>query len=435
MSESRVMAAFYVLFAILSLFMVAPAMPPFQNPDELAHIYRADQVSHFGLVSQRIPGGMQGGWISGGLQKAELPFDKIRFDLAAKVSRPMYAAQEWGALIPAAFHNTGIYPPLFYVPAATALAAARALHLSVLHGIMAARIATGLASIAVGALAVALADMAAPWLFAVLLLPMALSLGAAVSQDGLLLACSALAAALCLRLRYNPPHGHWLPASLALALVGMARPPYAACALVLLSARLPWRTRLCAIGVALAPVLAWSAVSAPHVAMPVFPTGAADASAQAHLLLHAPGRIFPLLISTCKAYGGLLLYEFIGQLGWLDVDLPEPYHVVAWPMLALAALVACGISGWPRVSLWGLTGLFVAAFGLAMFEYMAWSLPGSPVIDGLQGRHFVPLALMLAAVVAPAQGHTWAAGRWVVMLFPIITIPVIIHSILLRYYF
>jgi uncharacterized membrane protein len=428
-------AAFYLLLATLSLFLIAPTMPPFQNADEPAHINRADQVGHFGIVSEKLPGGIQGGWVSDGLMKAELPFDKIRFNYAAKVSRSMYAAQEWGGLVPAEFYNTGIYPPLFYVPAAAALGAARALHLSVLHGIMAARIATGLASIAVGALAVALADATALWLFAVLLLPMSLAMDAAVSQDGLLLACSALAAALCLRLRYNPPHGHWLPASLTLALVGMARPPYAAFALVLLAARLPWRTRLCAVGVALAPVLAWSAVSAPHVAVPVFPNGTPDPAAQAHLLLHAPWRVFPVFVSTWHAYGGRLLHEVIGRLGWLDVDLPEAYHDAAWAMLALAALVTCGTGGWPRVSFWGLISLLVAAFGLAMFEYLAWSLPGSPVIDGLQGRHFVPLVLMLAAVVAPTRTHTWQIGRWAVILFPVVTIPVVLHSILLRYYF
>jgi hypothetical protein len=439
-ASSRVVAVCYAVFAAMALLLLAPAMPPFQNADEIAHASRADQISHFGLLSTRLPDGDQGGWVDGGLPAAAAPFDRIRYHAAAKVSRGMYVTQDWGSLAPVGFPNTGIYPPTFYVPAAVALGVSRRLHLSVLHGVVAARIATGLTSIATGTVAVALADTGAPWLFAVLMLPMSLALMAAVSQDSLLLACSALAASLCLRLCLcrRPPEGNvggaWLFASALLALVGMARPPYAILALALLGAGIPLRLRLVALAIAWVPVLAWSLVSAPHIVLPVFPAGAVDPAAQARLLLHAPWRIFGLLAATWQDERAALLQSFIGQLGWLDVSLPAQYRRAAWLMLVVAAWATCG-GGVPQVSWPALAAVVGACLGIAMIQYFAWTVPGSPVINGVVGRYFIPPALMLVCAFSSRRGGQAAPfARWAVALFPVITVPVVLHAVLVRYY-
>jgi uncharacterized membrane protein len=298
---------------------------------------------------------------------------------------------------------------------------------------MAARIATGLTSLAIGALAVLLADGAAPWLFAVLLLPMALSLTASVSQDSLLFATSALAASLCLRLWRNPVPGGWQAAALALAALSLARPPYAILALALLGADIPLRCRLAALAVAWLPVLFWSVVTAPHILLPVFPTGAVNPTLQAKLLLHPPWRIFTVLAATWHAYGTGVLQSFIGQLGWLDVPLPELYRRAAWLMLAAAAWASFG-GFLPRISWLALAGVVGAILGVAVIQYFVWTPPGKPLIEGWVGRYFIPPALMLAAAISQTGLPRARAVRWVVILFPVITIPVTLHAILLRYY-
>jgi uncharacterized membrane protein len=72
-----------------------------------------------------------------------------------------------------------------------------------------------------------------------------------------------------------------------------------------------------------------------------------------------------------------------------------------------------------------------------MAQYLTWTLPGRLVIEGVQGRYFLPPAIMLAALL-PARGisRSWPSQlEWPVVAFPIITLPVIVHAVVLRYYF
>ena len=433
-------ARLYLLFAALAALLVAPTMPPFQNADEANHLYRADQISHIGLLARRLPDTEQGGWIDAGLPRAAARFSSIPFHVGRKVSRGMYQPERWGRRIPAGFPNTAIYPPSFYLPQALALAAARALRRPVLQGILAARLATAAATILLGTAAIALAGAAAPWLFSLLLLPMSLSLTAAAAQDAPLLGCTALAAALVARLRRQGSLPDLLAATLLLAMVGMARPPYAGFALLLLAGRAPLRVRLAAIAAVLASVLGWALLNGPHVVLPVSPT------AQARGLMAAPWRLFSILPATARAHGPALLRSFIGEPGWLDVDLPNAYHALACLILAAALLLGVGTqpsSRWRlptprwRPAEWaGLFGILAAACGVMLVQYLTWTATGAAVIEGLQGRYFIPPALMLAALApASAAPARWSAAlRRVVLLFPVLSLPVLMHALLLRYY-
>src|SRR5277367_4181340 len=111
--SARAIAILYLVYAIAALFPLAVTMPPFENPDEAAHAYRADQISHLDILIERLPDGAQGGWIDAGLPQASAPFEKLRFHQTRKISRAMYAPQPWGPRVPVGFPNTGVYPPTF----------------------------------------------------------------------------------------------------------------------------------------------------------------------------------------------------------------------------------------------------------------------------------------------------------------------------------
>ena len=137
----------------------------------------------------------------------------------------------------------------------------------------------------------------------------------------------------------------------------MARPPYAGFVLVLLTALVPLRLRLVGIIAVLAAVLGWVFLNAPHVVLPVFPAGAPfpagtpDPIAQARGLMLAPWRLASLLSATSRVHGRELLLSFIGEPGWLDVDLPLAYHAAAWIILGIAFLLVFAAAGRPRLRL------------------------------------------------------------------------------------
>jgi uncharacterized membrane protein len=435
---ARLVAALYMLFAILALFLLAPAMPPFQNADEAAHAFRADQISHGRMLAEKLPGGTSGGSIDSGLRDVAQRFSTIPFFQDRKVTRAMYAPLDWGIRTLTGFPNTAIYPPVFYLPAAVSLFAARTGHVSVLRGLELARLATGAVTIAIGATAIALAEEAATWLFAILLLPMSLCLAAAVSQDGPLLASTALAVVLCRRVAVAEASPRLLAVlSLLLALVALARPPYAAFALLVLGAQAPLRARILATFFVPAATLAWGMLNARLVQLPSVSGGVVDPAAQLWHLFSAPWHIPALLANTWRFDHIAIFMGFIGSPGWQDVALPGCYYRATCLMVALTFvlfLIATRPRG--RTSLLVAAAILTASCGIALLQYLTWTKVGATHIDGLQGRYFLAPALLIAALPAGTrQYEKWAAPiQAAVLAFPFISIPVLMTAIRFRYY-
>lgn len=385
--------------------------PPFQVADEPAHWMRADQVSHGGLVALRFD------WIStagGDVDLAIGRLDTIMAPLPFHRERrfaPLRAAAEglaWdGRRANAAFGNTAVYPPVFYLPAAAGLAIGRALDLRVVPTLRLSRLLSGFAAVAIGAAALRLAGAAAPFLTVLLGLPMSLSLFASASQDGPLIATAALGAASLRRVFAGEGGGGtFATAAAAIALTATARPAYLAFALLLaLPASMPRAARLAATAAAILVPAAWAALAAalvvPHHARggpPGERTGSLGVRV-ADLLAHPHGFLVALRGSLADQFrqGFPLAQQFVGVLGWLDTLL-----VPGFVPFALAALAAClaipGGDGGPaprtrRAA--AAASLLGACLLLFLLQYVSWTPPGAPRIEGVQGRYILPIAAFL----------------------------------------
>jgi hypothetical protein len=436
MLSSRIVAGLYALFGVLAVLLLASIMPPFQNADEPAHAFRADQISHGNFVGVILPSSVIGGRIDSGLPVMATRFEHIPFHPETKITPGMLAPLPWGSLGDVGFPNTAIYPPSFYLPAAAALAAARAFHTPVLRGLEAARIASGFTSVAIGAAALWLAGDAAIWLFAILTLPMSLCLTAALSQDGPMLATTALAAALCRQAALIPPSNRKLGVVTALlTMVAMARPPYASFALLLAGIRASRRARALAITGVLTATLAWGLCNLRMVQPPPATNGVIDPGLQFNQLLHAPWQIPSLFIHTAQLWGRDMAEQFVARPGWLDVVVPAAYHRTTWWVLA-AALALCLAASRLRTwtSLLIPAAIFGSILGIGLLQYLIWSLVGATAIGGLQGRYFLAPALLLAALpAAPIARFAWLPQA-AILAYPLVSIPLTVYSILVRYY-
>jgi uncharacterized membrane protein len=443
MIVSRNIARLYALFASLAVLLLATTMPPMQNADETAHAFRADQVSRWHFAGEVLADGEYGGDVSSGLASLQRATATLPFHPAGKVTRAMYAPLQWGDAVPTGFPNTAVDPPFFYLPAAVMAGAARRAGIGLPHALILMRLANGLATVVVAAFAISLAGDAAIWLFAVLLLPMSMALSAAVSQDGIMLACTALATALFLHLRRTSSHQAFVFATMCLlwALVGMARAPYLAFALLLLAAPVRRSWRIAGVSFIAICVIAWVGFSARHVPLPVRADGIVSPFGQLLALCIHPWRIGFLAVHTWRDNDEMIARSFIGQLGWMDVDLPGIYRQLAWAVLALAAFATWRrgtrfIS--PRVLAVETLAVLGAAGGVALVQYMTWSTMGSPVIDGIQGRYFLAPALVLAIFLECPSPSVVRPANWLavpVLIFPILSIAVVLHALIIRYYF
>jgi uncharacterized membrane protein len=217
----------------------------------------------------------------------------------------------------------------------------------------------------------------------------------------------------------------------------MARPPYAAFALVLLCLRVQWRYRVAGMLGVLAATAGWALLNANRVHVWSAPGAPIDPSAQLRGVLADPGRLPAIVAGTLHHFGPGLLGGFIGEPGWLDVDLPWAYQCMAWTMLgATLGVFLVTVRLRQAAAVLVPAAIVAAAVGMALLLYLTQTVIGAAVIDGLQGRYFLPPALLLAAL--PAAGDLrprgWGLLRLAILAFPLVTIPVTLNAIVGRYY-
>jgi uncharacterized membrane protein len=267
--------------------------------------------------------------------------------------------------------------------------------------------------------------------------------------DALLLACSALAAALAWRgLRAGPDdpadggRGPLVWLVLLLCLVITTRPAYVGLALVPLAlGGVSWRARLVGGAVVLAAGMGWSALISAVGAPNVGAFQGSNPGAQLALVLSEPWRIPAVAHATLAQMWLGYAYSFVGVLGWLDTLLPLPYYRAAGAMLLVAALAT--LLGEQRATAGGARPLWLAAAvvvsigGIFGILYLTWSPPGHAVVNGVQGRYFLPLAMLLGAALpclaiarlAPLRRLLVAA----VAVFPAVSLGITMNTVIARF--
>lgn len=431
----RLLAFLFILATAPVVVLFALAVPVGEVPDEAAHIERADSVRHGEIagvrraldpqavspvdVSVRIDmGALAAGFaFTPGTPLVDKHLTQARVDTLRSIA--WTNRLDWVRL-----SNTGVYPPFLYIPAAAAMQLAKYLGHGPYVAVLAARLLNALLYIAAGAAAIALALRGRPILFALLCLPMSLSLAASINQDGLVIACAALAGALLTR----PERRAWWCAALLLDLAAMAKPNLLPLAL-LVPVLTPggWRNNRARAGLgftlAAGPAAIWTAAMALFVATP-FPRPPAqpggplwtgdlqrlfattDPAAQLHILLEAPLRMITLPLAGLWEKGVWFWREAIGVIGTLDVVLPMPMYT-AWTW-ALAAGLLAGLfeSGRrppdlrPTAAVIAVGGGVLAVWAICILQYLSWTRVGADVVEGLQGRYLIPIAALALPVAS-----------------------------------
>lgn len=435
MPQRLALPSCFVLFALPVLLFLAVAVPTGEVPDEVAHIVRMDGLLHGAVLGHRVPRPDHGGDAppdSGVTASTVLlaagysftPGTPLRQRVMTRDRLQALQDLPWGDQVGfVSIPNTGAYAPLFYIPGALAMGNARVLGAGPWQAIVMARVVNAILYVILGVLALLLARRAQGLVFAALVLPMSLWLAASCNQDGLVIATAALAAALLTR----GSTAGWWGGAFALAAVLLAKPPYlplAGIVAVLLPRRggaLP--LRVAGVMVAAAPALLWLAVAQSLAAVPFVRGGPfhpgpnwfgapdqvfsfIDPGMQLQVLLNRPSLLLTLPYDSVLA-DPWLLRGAVGVLGVLDVVLPAWLYAL-W---AVALAVLCLGEGlvvrreWPYGTYGTLTAtpsgplaavlvlLCLLATFLALFagQYLSWTYTGSAVVEGMQGRYFIPL--------------------------------------------
>jgi uncharacterized membrane protein len=381
----RVLAVAAV-FGLVFVFIT----PPFEVPDETAHYWRACAIAHgvfqpapqFGQGYTAIPSGERELGIRGAAPVRETRA-RIREDWEIR-----WVSERVIVRYPLSLS------PLPFVPQAIGIAIGDAFHLRPLIAFYLGRLLNLAASLALVLLAMRL-FRDARWILCVCaMLPMTLFMFASFSPDAMTIGVTFVAIALALA---GSP---WIiAATIAVALCK----PYLLVPLLVLASRRRWIAALTALTVVAGGYLSslFAKTSATFMRPDVDPH--AQIELIKHHPLHAAGIVAADLAHHAVAYGE----QMIGTLGWLTIPLPSAVILVVVALLVLVALMAG-----PRLTV--MQRVLAAVIAIAsivtveLSEYISWTAAGANLIEGVQGRYFIPIApLLLVAISRPAVPPRW----------------------------
>lgn len=420
-------------FAVVSLLfgtMFALLVPSFWGHDEISHFSRAYQVAHGGILPEQIYSDPRGLSFGGQLPSTIVDLMDLAFEdfynnppePAPMVADPSAYDRLGGYPVSSQtrdqwFTNTAAYSPVPYLPAVASIRASEALGFSVRRTLTSARLAGLLFSTLVIALALqSLKGRRLAWLgVAVGLVPMSVFLSGTVTADTMTNAVAFLVSVLFIKARFLGERLSRVESFALLAgviVLPLCKPLYVL--LALLGALVP-RDRLsglpavrlvpqAAAVLSLALLAAWTSVSA----VTTNGMGAMRPQAQWHSVLPAqqmagvlaqPVGFLRTFLRTIGLRDELYYVQFFGELGSGWVKVPALSVVLA----SLALLVAFGISERlqpARWVMWTCSLVVLLTVGVIFGTlYLSFSPVGFYIIDGVQGRYFLPLTLVVGAVL------------------------------------
>lgn len=398
---------FFLLAGLLFGFALVFGTPPFHVPDEPAHFYRAYAVSEGEPWARQERQGL-GAVLPARLQELGTGFrgdlrlgQKVRPEeiLAAL---PVPLDEERRVFVD--YRTSAQLTLVPYLPQAAGILIARGLGASALGLLYAARVANLLAATAL--IAIGLRRLPSyRWLITLLALtPMALFLRASASADVVTTAVAFLLACTAARLAWGEEEsGRWRDVALltacaaALCLSKPAYVPLVFLVFLIPAARFPGGRRGPALalfgGITVAAfILAMATATAMDV--PIRPDAPVDRDRQIQDALADPFRVAGTLIEDYLLRGDRYMAQIVGQLGWLDLNLPKPFLWVSLITLGLLVLFdsrrEVEVRIWQRVLL-SLIVLSTLAL-VSASQYAFWTPHRADYVDGIQGRYFIPLA-------------------------------------------
>jgi hypothetical protein len=435
---NRILPALYLVWALPLQLTMAWLIPPWSNPDEPDHMLRIVELAYGELIGERFGPQDAGGLSNAAVRRAAAPLDPVKFHPERKVTLIMRSHTDqvpWDASSSVvAFAYTAPYPPVLYVPAVLTVRIGQMFGFHVNRTLLLARAATTLAAVVISTLALALARRSRYALAGMAILPMTCELNASVGQDALMIALTLLAVGWIDRIIEHGQPGRreeLVGIALALAAVAMARPLYVTFALLpmLTTARLRWSNSAAACFVVIM-VGIWSTLVATTVLIVH-----SDASVQAQSLFAHPLRFVMALTATLRLNIFDHARELVGQLGWLDTSVPLWYTWLALFVIAASFVAAAdGTSRYPWLA--GLAAIGGATLVFAI-QYISWTRPDSAVIDGVQGRYFIP-PMAVAVLAVGSFRRVGQLARPVALAglgtLAITTPFVIVQALVVRYY-
>lgn len=387
----------YIVTALCVGVLMAYFTPPFQNPDEPAHFFRAWQISQGHLVTEHR--GESGMTVPTSFLKFKKQYDSFAF---AKDKHFVFGKQLFGVPMAVTQEDTtwfkiqvvNNYNPVMYAPQVAGILVAEHLDPNPWRLMLAARLFNLLACVGIVAFAISRAPAFKQFFGFTALLPATMQAFTSVSGDGVTIAAAILLAALLLRAVYDSKTTGLSVAAVLVACTKITYIPLIIPVLYVYKSRLRGTA---VVGTAVVIALLWLRLNV-GVTDPWMFERAADTSAQLQFILHNPLSYLVIVADSLMqdVFGGKLGAS-LTALGWVNR--------AAYPTLAVLMLVMWvkALLGRMRPDVWRLPFVLAVALSILLIYtavYLYLTPVGSLSISHVQGRYFLPVLAFLPFVAS-----------------------------------
>lgn len=444
-----------IIWGTLTVFLT----PPFQVPDEPTHFFRAYQVAsgNFMPVTRN---NRVGGYIPVSMQQMSLYFDHIPFHADQKTSfesiRKSFALRlDPGQTTFVSFPNTSTYVPFLYLPQALVLLTAKLFNTPPLIMFYTARLFNFYIWLILVFFAVCLVPVY-KWLFMLLaLMPMSVFQAASLSPDALTNGAAFLFIAIIFRLVLDKSTAlkNQDIFYLAILLILLTFSRYAYGFLYFLFFMIPAMKAGSPRRYLMAAVLLFTVTFITLITGGIYVRYIYDSVdpavsfygkgkelvqpyAQFRFMLADVALFLKTLLATFPKHQ-FYIHSFIGTLGWLDTPLPVLYTLIAMITLIITGLgensPIVTISAWKKsILLFSISCVIVI---LSILLYLSWTPLGGSIIEGLQGRYFIPVAPLIFSLFYnryfKLSGNTLA---FISISYLMLSFLVMNYALVYRYY-
>lgn len=431
------------LFLFLLVQALSCLIPPFQSPDEPAHIERAYRLAK-GTIFLDTRAGYTGGDIDTGLVTYMSQFAEIPFQYNHKMTASIARAGEHISWSDKAqfrgFSNTATYFPLPYVPAALALFVGERVGLSVRDTYYLSR--TLSLTAALGLLLAALLIYPIPLaVIALFLLPMTLFQLGSATLDSVTYGTSALTAALFMRgLTPSFSFSSRMLVALTLCSISLATSRIALIPLTFLPAAI-YRVRssyrhLISSVVSLGLSLAW--IIFALITVKGLSTGGFSAIEVSKYYLLNPASFVQVCFNTFINGRILISYldDFIGVLGWLDTPLSSQVYWTCSLLLLTLSFISIPRDRHSLINYGSIVLFGVAVLSLLfifIIELAVYTPHPAKVIVGFQGRYFTPILIFIGYSIFRRPPSSTELKLAALVAFPAITFSLVDMTLKLLY--
>lgn len=417
----------FLFIALVFGLIYITLAPPLWGVDETSHFARVYQIAHGEIIPSTDPSNNYGGLLPKNLVSLR---NYVKDDLMDNTGIGINSRKDvdnievYNKLIDQPFSankiassDTASYSPVAYAAPVFGVMVADIFNATIGQTLFIARLFSLLSYVFFGWLAIRLIrGIKLKWLLMVVaLLPAALFQGSVVTADGMLISLSLLFIALFMRLMLYPKKEnkklfYWLIiVAIMLPLVKLNY-IFLSFALIFIPNRL-FNTKKIAIALKISGVLLavvagamWSFLSKVAVGSPVSPRpdgAVVSAAGQLSLVLHNPHIFIIACIHNIVNYGDSYIHSAISMVGWNWVDTPLIIIIILCLSIVIAALyskkeLVLARKAILTMALLSIVGI-VSIFGAL---YVAFNQVGSKIIDGVQGRYFMPFLIPIIIAIA-----------------------------------